>query len=154
MLFRDEIDDLDANIIRELQKDARMHLKKIASKLGVAESTIRNRVNRLTQRGILILEARVNPMAFENSIAALVGLQLEKRNQREVMKKIESIPGVTSVWNTTGRFDLFFEVMVDSRKELNTILFEKGQGLEKVGGIVSSETFILLESNTKYYKLK
>jgi Lrp/AsnC family transcriptional regulator for asnA, asnC and gidA len=154
MSFRVEIDNLDIEIIRELQKDARMHYKKIASKLGVAEGTIRNRVGRMTQSGFLILEARVNPMALKSSIAALVGLKLEKRNQIDIMKKIEKIPGVTSVWSTTGRFDLFFEIMVDSLKELNSILFRKDQGVEKIGGILSSETFVLLESNTKYYKIR
>lgn len=154
MQFKNEIDNLDAGIIQELQKDARMHYKKIASKLGVSEGTIRNRTNSLVERDVLILEARVNPMVFENSMAVVVGLKLEKRNQVEVMKKIENLLDVTSVWNTTGRFDLFFEIMVDSRKELNLILFDKDHGLEKIKGIVSSETFVLLDSRTKYFKLK
>ena len=154
MSSKDEIDKLDISIIRELQKDARMHFKKIAAKLGVAEGTIRNRTNRLIRNGVLILEARVNPIKFENSIAALVGLRLKERNQQEVMKKIKKIPGITSVWNSAGRYDLFFEVMTDSLEELNLLLFGENQGLEKIGGILSSETFILLESYNKYYKIK
>jgi len=150
----DEMDELDLDIIRELQKDARMHFNKIAPKLGVTEGTVRNRVKSLIDRGILVLEARVNPTALANSAAALVGLNLEKRNQVEVMKRIEALPGVTSVWNTTGRFDLFFEVMMDSLKELNSFLFQNDQGIEKVGGILSSETFVLLDSSTKYFKIR
>lgn len=150
----DELDDLDLDIIRELQKDARMHFNKIAPKLGVTEGTVRNRVKSLLERGILVLEARINPTALQSSAAALVGLNLEKRNQVEIMKRIEAIPGITSVWNTTGRFDLFFEVMVESLKELNAFLFSNDGGIEKVGGILSSETFVLLDSTTKYFKIR
>lgn len=48
-------------------------------------------------------------MALRSSIAALVGLRLEKINQAEIMEKIETLPGVTSVWRTTGRFDFFLK---------------------------------------------
>ena len=67
------------------------------------------------------------------------------------MTEIERIPGVTSVWKATGRFDLFFEIMVDSLSSLNDILF--GEYLETIGGIAHIETFVLLSSKTKYFKL-
>ncbi len=105
----------------------------------------------MTSNGILKLEARVNPTVVPGKIAALVGLNLEKRSQVDKMREIEKIPSVTSVWNATGRFDLFFEVMVDSLQELNEILFEKD--LNDIGGISHSETFVMLSSQTKFLKL-
>jgi DNA-binding Lrp family transcriptional regulator len=68
-----------------------------------------------------------------------------------MIKKIEKIPWITSVWNASGRFDLFFEVMVDSLESLNDALFKND--LEKIGGISYTETFIILSSNTKYFKI-
>lgn len=67
------------------------------------------------------------------------------------MRQIEKIPNVTSVWNATGRYDLFFEVMVDSLQDLNEVLFLRD--LANIGGIASTETFVLLSSRTKYLKL-
>jgi Lrp/AsnC family transcriptional regulator for asnA, asnC and gidA len=147
-----EIDSIDKKIILELQEDARTHYKEIAKKLKISEGTVRNRIIRLIDRDILKLQARVNPMALPNKIPALVGLNLEQRSQVEKMREIERIPGVTSVWNAIGRFDLFFEIMADSLNELNGILFEKD--LNGIGGISHSETFILVSSQTKYFKLK
>lgn len=145
------LDNIDRKIILELQKDARRQFKLISKKLNVSEGTIKNRVTRLINRGILKLEARVNPFALPNQISAVVGVNLKERNHEEKIKEIEKIPGITSVWNAAGRFDLFFEIMVDSLNSLNDILFRKG--LKEIGGISYTETFIILYSNTKYFKL-
>ena len=145
------LDNIDREIILELQKDARRQYKLIAKKLNVSEGTIKNRVTRLINRGILKLEARVNPFALPNQISAVVGVNLKERNHEEKIKEIEKIPGITSVWNAAGRFDLFFEIMVDSLNSLNDILFRKD--LKEIGGISYTETYIILYSNTKYFKL-
>lgn len=146
-----EIDNLDREIILELQEDARRQFKIIAGKLKVSEGTIKNRVERLIKQDILKLEARVNPFALPRRISAIVGVNLKERNHEEIIKKIEKIPWVTSVWNASGRFDLFFELMVDSLESLNDALFKND--LEKIGGISYTETFIILSSNTKYFKI-
>jgi len=52
-----DIDALDRKIILELQEDARRPYKDIAGKLNVSEGTIKNRVTRLINRGVLKLEA-------------------------------------------------------------------------------------------------
>ena len=136
------IDALDRKIILALQKDARRPYKDIAKNLQVSEGTIKNRVTRLI---------RVNPFALPNRISAVVGVNLKERTHEEKIKEIEKIPGVTSVWNAAGRFDLFLEIMVDSMSSLNDFLFRKD--LKRIGGISYTETFITLYSNTKYFKL-
>jgi len=148
---KNDIDALDRKIILELQEDARRPYKDIAGTLDVSEGTVKNRVTRLLNRGILKLEARVDPFSLPNRISAIVGVNLRERNHEEKIREIEKIPGVTSAWNATGRFDLFFEIMVDSMNELNKILFR--DDLNRVGGISYTETFITLYSNTKYFKL-
>jgi Lrp/AsnC family transcriptional regulator for asnA, asnC and gidA len=145
------IDELDKKVILELQEDARASFKDIAGKLRVSEGTVRNRVLRLIEEGILKLQARVNPFAFPHKISALVGVNLKERHPEKKMEEIKRIPHVTSVWNVTGRYDLFFEVMVDSLGELNDVLLKIDR--DYVGGISQTETFITLSSDTKFYKL-
>ena len=146
-----DIDALDREIILELQEDARKSYKDIAAALNVSEGTIKNRVTRLINRDVLKLEARVNPFALPHRVAAIVGVNLKERNHDEKIHAIGKIPGVTCVWNATGRFDLFFEVMVASLNALNDILF--GKDLKEIGGISYTETYVLLSSNSKYFKL-
>ncbi len=145
------IDDLDKKLILELQEDSRIPYKEIARKLKVSEGTIRNRVALLVEKDILKLQARVNPFALPHKISALVGVSVKEREHEETMERIADIPCVTSIWNATGRYDLFFEVMVDSLEDLNNILFRKV--LKEIRGISNTETFVTLWSKTKFYKL-
>jgi len=146
-----DIDELDRKIIHELQRDARVPFKDVAKRLKVSEGTARNRVIKLMDRGVLKLEARVDPFALPHRIPALVGVSLRERDPEQKMREIEKIPGVTSVWNTTGPYDLFFEVMVDSLEELNRMLL--GIDRNYVKGIARTETFVVLSSSTKFFKL-
>jgi len=148
----DRIDDLDRSIILELQEDARRPYKEIAGRLGVSESTISNRVNRLLKAGILKLEARVDPFKLTNKVAAVIGIQLERRGHVQAVEEIAKIPGVSAVYVATGKYDLFIEVMEDSIADLNDFLFHKSR-LSKMKNIITTETFILLSSATKFFKL-
>ena len=150
-LPENDIDELDRKIILELQEDARRLYKDIAKKLKVSEGTVRNRVGRLVDNGILVLQARVNPFVLPHKISALVGVRITGPEHEETMERIARIPCVTSIWNATGRYDLFFELMVDSLEDLNEVLFY--QVLTKIRGVSYTETFVTLSSKTKFYKL-
>lgn len=150
-ISENNIDELDRKVILELQHDARRLYKDIAKKLKVSEGTVRNRVRRLVDNGFLVLQARVNPFAFPHKISALVGVRIKGRETEKTLERIEKIPCVTSIWNASGRYDLFFELMVDSLQELNDILFREVLG--KIRGVSYTETFITLNSKTKFYKL-
>lgn len=151
-LADNRIDDLDRRIVVELQEDARRPYKAIAAKLGVAESTISNRVNRLLRTGILKLEARVDPFKLANKVAAIIGIKLERRGHVQAVEEIAKIPGVSAVYVATGKYDLFIEVMEESIADLNDFLFHKSR-LSKMKNIIATETFILLSSTTKFFKL-
>lgn len=145
------LDELEIKIIQVLQKDARRPLKSIANELGVSEGTIGNRLNRLLKKNILKLEARVNPFGFSNKVGALLGITLRNRSHTQTVKEIEQLPQVTSVWVTTGKYDLFVEVLVDSINDLNEFIFDAGLG--KIENISATETHIMLHSSTKFLKI-
>ncbi|MCG8567579.1 MAG: Lrp/AsnC ligand binding domain-containing protein [Desulfobacterales bacterium] len=146
-----EIDDLEKGIIIALQEDARKSFKSIARDLGVSEGTISNRVGRLVGEGILKLEARINPFKLRNKVTALIGLNLHQRYHPEVLQKLQVLPNVNSVWVTTGKYDLFMEVVADSINDLNDFLFNSE--FKQIEEITFTETHIMLHSETKLFKL-
>lgn len=137
-------------IVMELQRDGRASYKDIAKKLNVSDGTVRFRINRMIRENILRIKAEINPFAFENSIAALVRMQLEKRNQKRLMEQIARLKGVVSVCNATGHYDLLVEVFLESRKELNKFLVDD---LSKIDGIKATETFVYLDAVNKWMEL-
>ena len=145
------IDEIDRQIIRELQVDGRVSFRTIAETLNIADGTVRTRVNRLTELGILKISAMINPFHFKNSILAHIGMQLESRIHHEVMRKIADLDGVLSVCNTAGEFDLMVEVFLHSRDELNHFLFVL---LPTIEGIKSTHTFVYLDARNKWIEAK
>lgn len=150
-LIDGNLDDIEIQIIKALQVDARRSFKSIAKDLNVSEGTIGNRVNRLLKKDILKLEARINPFLFSNKVSALLGINLKTRSHTETIREIEKLPQVNSVWVTTGKYDLFLEVLVDSVHDLNDFIF--GGGLSRIENVSFTETHIMLHSNTKYFKI-
>ncbi len=144
------LDDVDRHIIRALQKNGRASSGTIGRSVNVSDATVRFRLNRLLKKGIIRLTAALNPFAFENALIALVGMKLEKRTHETTMAKISQIPGVVSVCNATGSYDLFVEVFFESREDLRRFLVED---MGRVGGINSSETFIFLDAINKWTEL-
>ena len=146
-----DLDDVDTKIILALQEDARRPYKSIAKDLNVSEGTISNRVGRLIGKGILKLEARVNPFALAHKVVALVGINVKNRFHPQALKKIQALPKVSSVWVTTGKYDLYMEVMADSINDLNNFLFDSG--FSEIEEVTFTETYVMLQSETKFLKL-
>ncbi len=103
------------------------------------------------ESGFLKISAMINPFHFENSILAHIGMELESRTHHATMEKLGKLEGVLSVCNTAGQYDLFVEVFLKSRDELNTFLFEK---LPEIDGIKSTHTFVYLEARDKWIEAK
>jgi Lrp/AsnC family transcriptional regulator for asnA, asnC and gidA len=145
------LDDVDRKIIEELQRNGRESYKNIARKLGVSDGTVRLRTERMIKNDYLRITASVNPLYFENSLIAMVGINLEERANPEIMEKMANVPGVQSVMNVSGRFDLLVEVFVSSRNAFRQFLVDD---LSSVGGVKSTETFMFLEAVNKWAEHK
>lgn len=145
------LDALDVRIIKELQVNGRESFTNIAKRLGVSDGTVRYRTERMMRSGYLQISASVDPLYHEETLTALVGLNLDHPANRPLMERIAEIPGVQSVINVTGRYDLVVEVYTTSRKALRRFLVDE---LSDIGGVTTTESFVVLEAVGKRVVLK
>jgi Lrp/AsnC family transcriptional regulator for asnA, asnC and gidA len=120
----------------------------IARQLGVSEGTVRTRLKRLKEAGILQVRALINPDVLENQ--QLVVMALRVAEAKLLVRKAEErsrLENVLSVSLASGRYDLIAEVLLDSNRGLVRFLTEE---LPTVEGILASESFIRLKSYGKY----
>lgn len=115
-----KIDEIDLNIIRELQEDARKSLKEIAEKVGVAEGTVYNRINKLKSLGIIkkFIPVLDYPM-LGYDITAIIGITVEGGQIVEIEGEIAKEKNVTAVYDVTGDFDIIVVAKFESRKKLD-----------------------------------
>ena len=116
-------DDLNQRIIRLLQEDGRAAYDEIGQKLGVSGGTIRNRVTRMRDAGMLRIVAVVDPVAVDYESDAMLGIKTAPGvAPAAVAERLEPHPAVVYVMWVSGRFDLLVEVVCDEETELAAFL--------------------------------
>ncbi|HET6451431.1 MAG TPA: Lrp/AsnC family transcriptional regulator [Spirochaetia bacterium] len=140
-------DDTDWRIISVL-KTGDVPNNTIARKLGVSEGTVRARLKRLKEAGILQIRALINPDVLSNKQLVIVGIRVaESKLLERKAEELSGLENVLSVSIASGRYDLIAEVLVDSNRGLVRFLTEE---LSTIEGILASESFIMLKSYNKY----
>lgn len=140
-------DEIDWKII-EILRESFIPNNAIARELGVSEGMIRQRVKRLREAGILKIKALINPDVLENLQLAMVAINItESALLKKKADQIASLENVLSVSFTSGRYDLFAEVLVSSNRDLVRFLTEE---LPNVEGVTNTETFMMLRSYGKF----
>jgi len=141
-----KIDDLNIDIIRHLQEGRRSY-KLIAEDLGVSENTVRSRVGKLEEEGVLDIVGLVNPEAIPQHRVVMVGVKLSTMDLVKKGEEFSRIRGVVSVSVVTGRFDLILIVLLKAGFGLLEFYTEEVSRLDEVQSV---ETFVVYKS----YNLK
>ncbi len=140
-------DDTDWKIISILKRGD-VPNNTIARKLGVSEGTVRARLKRLKEAGILQVRALINPDVLENKQLVIVAVRVaESRLLDRKAEELAKLENVLSVSIASGRYDIIAEVLLDSNRGLVHFLTEE---LSTIEGILASESFIMLKSYNKF----
>lgn len=134
------IDDIDRSIISCLQEDSRQPSAEIARRLGVAERTVRARIDRLVQDEVVHLAAIVNPRAVGYSVTADVFLEVALGQVQEVADQVALIDEVCYVGLTTGDRDISLQIHAPSVDALYDFVTEK---LNRIPGVLRSKTYVI-----------
>ena len=122
-------DDLNQRIIRLLQDDGRAAYDVIGQQLGVSGGTIRNRIARMREAGMLRIVAVVDPVAVDYEADAMLGVKtVPGVAPAAVAQRLEPHPAVVYIMWVSGRFDLLVEVVCDEETELASFLNEHIHG--------------------------
>jgi Lrp/AsnC family transcriptional regulator, regulator for asnA, asnC and gidA len=135
------MDELDRRIIDLLQLDGRASNAKIAREAGVTEGTVRRRLGRLLGDDFIEIMAVPNLQKLGYTTTALIGLQTMPAKQEVVADTIARLEEVHYVAITTGAYDIFLWVGIESAEKLGQFLRQK---LGVIEGIRHSETFVNL----------
>jgi Lrp/AsnC family transcriptional regulator for asnA, asnC and gidA len=139
------IDALDQGIIEALQGNGRESFRRIATRLGVSEATVRARYTRLSADDILQVVAVTNPLGlgFEQ---ALVGVKTTGAPQ-PVADEISGWPEADYVVITAGQYDVLVECVAADRGDL----LELTNRMRALDGVASTETFLYLRMVKQLY---
>lgn len=139
-----QIDILDSKILDLLQKDGRMAYTEIAKKLLISHGTVHQRLNRLTELGIIKgTKIILDYQKIGYDVTTLLGIHLKSaKDQSKVIEKLKAMNEVVEVYYTTGSYALIIKIHNKNIKDFHYFLAEK---LQNIAEIQSTESFICLD---------
>lgn len=141
------LDDTDKAIIRALQVDGRSSYAQLGPKVGLSQAAVRQRVQRLIDRGVMQVVAVTDPLMLGLGMQAMIGVQAEG-DLRALAAELAELDEVDYVVVTSGRFDLLVEVVCADHEALFTLL---NDGIRTLSGVRTAETFTYLHLEKQSY---
>ena len=137
------MDALDQQLLSLLRQDARMNVATLAKKLTVSRGTVTNRITKLEDAGIIVgYTVRLRPDARPNEIKAWMSIAVEGNQTRKVIASLLGEPGVATLHDTNGRWDLLAELRAQNLADLAKVL----ERIRLIKGISNTESSIHLET--------
>ncbi len=138
-----EIDDTDRRLIAELSRNARLPVAKLATKLGLARTTVQARIDKLERNGVIAgYTLRLSEQVKRGMIRATVLLHIRPSAQGAIVTHLARIPQVETAHTTSGRCDLSCLLRTETTLELD-------QTLDRIGaidGVEDMETLVHLST--------
>lgn len=142
------MDKIDRAIIKALKEDGRTPFSRIAEQLNVSPGMVRQRMQRLNERGILQVVAVTNPLKVGFHTMALIGVKADGHRLQEIARQIAAFDEVIYLTICSAAYNLLVEVLCLDNSHLLAFLTEK---LYSVEGVRDTETFIYLDIVKEIY---
>ncbi|MCU1408292.1 MAG: AsnC family transcriptional regulator [Microbacteriaceae bacterium] len=144
---RVQLDEVSKKIVEQLQVDGRRSYAEIGKAVGLSEAAVRQRVQKLTDAGVMQVVAVTDPMQLGFYRQAMIGIRASG-DTRVLADLLSDIPAVDYVVLTAGTFDILAEVVCEDDDELIALLNSQIRNLE---GVLSTETFVYLKLHKQLY---
>jgi len=143
------LDGTDREIVRALQRNGRSSNTDIARTLGLTETTIRKRIARLVDEGLVHVVAVPTPEAVGVTMSAIIGVSVDLGELDRVSKALATLPEVRYLGVSTGRYDIILEAFFNDSEHLLAFVSERLGGQAGVTGV---ETSIILRVDKFSYE--
>jgi Lrp/AsnC family transcriptional regulator for asnA, asnC and gidA len=143
MVMNFEPDQYDVDILQCLEADGRVAFSHIASELGISNTMVHQRVQRMLDNGVI---KGIKPVLDEKKLgydwASFTGLTLEKDyDSKVVIEALQEIPEVTECYYITGAFTLFIRITAKNHEHMRRVLYDV---IDNIPGIAKTDSFMEL----------
>ncbi|MCF2143946.1 MAG: Lrp/AsnC family transcriptional regulator [Candidatus Heimdallarchaeota archaeon] len=139
------LDEKDRLILQELEKDARMPTKRIATKLDIPRVTVHSRIEKLKQEGVIrkfTIEKDFKKIGLP--VTAFVFIEFAQNaeiTQRKLAEKLARLPNVSEVHLISGEWDLLVKVRGATLEKIGEMVLDKIRPLPGVAKTTTSTSF-------------
>ena len=141
------LDDTAKAIVQQLQIDGRRSYSEIGKAVGLSEAAVRQRVQKLTDSGVLQVVAVTDPLQMGFNRQAMIGIKCSG-DATKLSKDLAGISSVDYVVLTAGSFDILVEAVCEDDDHLLSLINNE---IRPLPGVISAESFVYLKLEKQHY---
>ena len=132
------LDDISKRIVELLQEDGRRPYAEIAREVGLSEAAARQRVQRLTESGLIQIVAVTDPLQLGFHRMPMIGIRVSG-DPRAIAEELTAIPELAYVVVTLGTFDILVEAVCEDDDHLLDLIATR---IRTIPGIIQPESLL------------
>lgn len=132
------LDDVSKKIVELLQEDGRRPYAEIGRAVGLSEAAARQRVQRMTEAGVIQIVAVTDPMQLGFHRMSMIGIRVTG-DPREIAQELTKIPELAYVVVTLGTFDILVEAVCEDDQHLIDLIASR---IRAIPGIAHTESLL------------
>lgn len=152
MTYPDKLDQVDLQILRNLQSNARLTTKELAASVHLSTTPVFERLRRLETGGyikryIAVLDAEKLNQGF----VVFCSVKLRRLNREiaaDFVRIIQDIPEVTECYNISGSYDYLLKIHSPNMKYYQEFILNVLGTIDSLGSLES--TFVMDEVKHEY----
>jgi len=147
MLSRTKPDNIDLKILSELSNDSSISIPHLSKKINVNSSVVYSRIKRLIKRKLIErFTIEINNKELGYTVKSLTGINMDSKKRDNIIEELFKIREVREISEVTGRFDILVTMFARNLEDMHQLVSEQ---IGKIQGIVGSESFIEMKTQTK-----
>ena len=151
--MQSKMDKTDLDILKILQKKARVPNVEVARTIGMAPSAVLERIKKLEARGVIQgYEVRLNPEMFDCAMTSFILVRVDSPAMiQSAGEALAAVEQVQEVHYLAGEDALMAKVKTSGNNELDTIIRQR---IASITGIKTTRTSIALSTFKESAKIK
>lgn len=137
-----KLDLLDHKIIEELKNNSRISFSEISQKIDKTEATVRRRVKKLLEEGIITRFTIDFNIDSKQSISATIKAIPDFKDIKRILKQLRDIEEIKHIWRLSGDCGLLMKVDISTIDKFNPLIEEK---ISQIQGIKIVETCFITD---------
>nr|WP_228800721.1 Lrp/AsnC family transcriptional regulator [Nocardia terpenica] len=142
------MDDISKRIIAQLQQDGRRPYATIGKAVGLSEAAVRQRVQRLSDAGVIQIVAVSDPLQVGLFRQAMVAITVDGP-LRPVSDALAAMDDITYVVECAGRYDVLCEAVCSDDEALLDLVSTR---LRTLPGVRRAEIMMYLKLRKQTYQ--
>ena len=136
------MDIVDLKILELLKENSRMSFNDISQIVGKTEATVRRRVKKLNENGVIKRFTVEFMIDNKPRTRATIKVEPDFKDIKRIIKELLEIEEITNIWRLSGDCGLFMKVEIPSIEQFNPLIEDK---ISRINGIKIVETCFITD---------